>query len=207
MQTTLACTYEIPSGILNLQYQFSKLTLKILIHDAKLLGITFYCNLTWNEQINIITKSTYGVLRVLKSFKRFTPFTTRKYLAESLLLSRINDCNVVYGQMPNYLVKRLQWDQNCAAGYVHGRYTNAVDVLNLNWLPILEGIEYNISKLTYQGLNNKNWPYYLPMEIVTQKTTLRSNKSEPCVDHGEKLTFQDQAKNAFNKLPINIRSK
>ena len=75
---TLTCTYEIPSEILNLQYQSSKLTLKILIHDAKLLGITFYCNLTWNEQINIITKSTYGVLRVLKSFKRFTPFTTRK---------------------------------------------------------------------------------------------------------------------------------
>ena len=38
---------------------------------AKLLGITFDCSLTWNEQINIITKSTYGVLRVLKSCKRF----------------------------------------------------------------------------------------------------------------------------------------
>ena len=98
---------------------------------AKLLGITFDCNLTWNEQINIITKSTYGVLRVLKTFKRFTSFTTRKCLAESLVLSRINYCNVVYGQMPNYLVKRLQWVQNCAAGYVPGGYTNAVDVVNL----------------------------------------------------------------------------
>ena len=68
-------------------------------------------------------------------------------------------------------------------------------------------IQTLLMSLTYQGLNNKNWPYYLPMEIVTQKRTLRSNKSEPCVDHGEKLTFQDQAKNAFNKLPINIRSK
>ena len=44
------------------------------------------------------------------------------------------------------------------------------------------------------------------MEIVTQKTTLRSNNSGPCVDQGEINTFQDQAKNAFNKLPINIRS-
>ena len=32
---------------------------------AKLPGITFDCNLTWDEQINIITKPTYGVLRVL----------------------------------------------------------------------------------------------------------------------------------------------
>ena len=53
---------------------------------AKLLGITFDCNLTWNEQINILTKLTYDVLRLLKSFKRFTAFTTRKYLAESLAL-------------------------------------------------------------------------------------------------------------------------
>ena len=108
--------------------------------------------------------------------------------------------------MPNYLVKRLQRVQNCAAGYVLGRYANAVYVVNLNCLPILEGTEYNISKLTYQGLNDKNWTSYLPVEIVTQKRTLRSNNSGPCVDHGEKHTFEDQAKNAFNKLTINIRS-
>ena len=173
---------------------------------AKSLGITFDCNLTWNEQINIITKSTYGVLRVLKTFKRFMPFTTRKCLDELLVLSRINYCNVVYSQMPKYLVKRLQQVQNCAVGYVLGKYANAVDVINLNWLPILEGIEYNISKLTYQGLNDKNWPSYLPVEIVTQERTLHSNNSGPCVDHSEKHTFQDQAKNAFNKLPFNIRS-
>ena len=64
---------------------------------------------------------------------------------------------------------------------------------------------HNISKLTYQGLNDKNWPVYLPVEIVTQKTTLRSNNSGPCVDHGEINRFQDQTKNTFKKLPINIR--
>ena len=33
---------------------------------------------------------------------------------------------------------------------------------------------HNIIKRTYQELNDKNWPVYLPVEIVTQKTTLRS---------------------------------
>ena len=92
--------------------------------------------------------------------------------------------------MLNYLVERLQRVQNCAAGYVLGRYAIAVYVVNLNWLPTVEGIEYNISKLTYQGLNDKNWPSYLPEEIVTQKRTLYSNKSGPYVDHGEKHKFQ-----------------
>ena len=115
---------------------------------AKLLGITFDCHSTI-KQINIITKSTYGALKVLTTFNRFTLFTSYKCFAESLVLSRINYCNVVYGQMPNYLVKRLHRVQNYAAGYVLGRYVNAVDVVNLNWSPMLEGIEYNISKLMY----------------------------------------------------------
>ena len=138
---------------------------------AKLLGITF----DWNEQINILTKSTYGVLRVLKTFKRYTPFTTRIFLAKSLVLSWTSYCNVVYDQMSNYLVKRLQRLWNCAAGYFLCRYANAVDAVNLSWLPTLEGIEYNIIKLTYQGLNDKIWLSYLSVKIVTQKRTLRSN--------------------------------
>ena len=40
--------------------------------------------------------------------------------------------------MPNYLIKRLQRVQNCAARYVLGRYANAVNVVNLNWLSILD---------------------------------------------------------------------
>ena len=82
--------------------------------------------------------------------------------------------------MPNSLVNQLQQVLNCAAGNVLGRYANAVDVINLNWLPIIEGIEYNISKLMYQGLNDKNWPSYLPVEIVTQKRSLHSNLRTMC---------------------------
>ena len=67
------------------------------------------------------------------------------------------------------LLNDLQRIQNCTPGYVLGRYANAVDVANLNWLPVFKGIEYNISKLTYQGLYDKNWPSYLPVEILTQK--------------------------------------
>ena len=109
-------------------------------------------------------------------------------------------------KLPNCLVKWLQRVQNCAAEYVFGRYANAADVVNLNWLPIPEGIEYNICKLTYQELNDQSWPSYLPLEILTQKRTLPSNNSGPCVDHDDKHTFQDQAKSTFNKFLINIWS-
>ena len=58
---------------------------------------------------------------------------------------------------------------NYRSPYIICSPANAVNVINLNRLPIFEGIEYNISKLTYRELNNKNRPFYLPVEIVTQK--------------------------------------
>ena len=50
-----------------------------------------------------------------------------------------------------------------------------------------EGTEYNISKLTYQRLNKKNTPSYLPVEIATKERTMRSNNSGSCVDHSKKM--------------------
>ena len=74
----------------------------------------------------------------------------RKASAEALILSKINYCNVVYGQLPQYLIKRLQRVQNTTVGYVYGPYAKTLDVINLNWLPIEENIEMNTDKLETQ---------------------------------------------------------
>ena len=88
---------------------------------AKLLGVTFGQHLTWNKQINITTNSNYNILRILQTFKRFTPWNVRKSLGKPLILSRINYCIVVHSQIPKYHQNRLQCLQNCAAGYVLGK--------------------------------------------------------------------------------------
>ena len=116
---------------------------------GKLLCVTFHQHLTWNEQINIVTKSNYNILRILQKFKRFTSWNVQKSLAETLILSRMNYCIVVHSQIPKYLQKRWQRLQNCAAGYVLGKYPNTVDATNLNWLPVAENRELKVSKLTY----------------------------------------------------------
>ena len=73
--------------------------------NVKLLGVIFDQHLTWIDQINNIIRSTQGTLRALS---RFTPMKVRKTLAEALILSKINYCNVVYDQLPKYLISRLQ---------------------------------------------------------------------------------------------------
>ena len=159
----------------------------------KLLSVTFDQHLTWNEQINIMTKPNYNILRILKTFKRFTPWTVRKRLAESLILCRINDCIVVHSQIPKYLRNRLHRLQNCAAGYILGKYANTLDVINLNLLPVAENTELNVSKLACQGLHNKNWPEYLSIKLIERRRNIRSDKPGPMTDYGQKNTFQQQA--------------
>ena len=156
-----------------------------------------------NQSISVL-KSAYGILRILKTFKRFTPFKVRKCLAESLVLSRLNYCIVVYGQLPRYLRNRLQRVQNCAAGYVFGRYRRILDVVNLNWLPVDENIEYSIVKLSYKAINDPIWSEYLHTKVVQHKRNLRSTNTGPKIDFAGKGTFQSQAA-IFNNLPQKIR--
>ena len=75
-------------------------------------------------------------------FSRFTPMKVRKTFAEALILSKINYCNM-YGQLPKYLINRLQRVQNTTAGYVYGRHAKMLEVINLNWLPIEENMKIN----------------------------------------------------------------
>ena len=76
----------------------------------------------------------------------------RKILAQSLILSRINYSIVLYKNAPAYLIKRLERLQNAAVGYVHMLYSNEKDVISLHWLPIIELINFEISKLAHKGL-------------------------------------------------------
>ena len=172
--------------------------------SVKLLGIIFDQHLSWTDQINNIIKSAHATLRALKRFRRFTPMNVRKTLAEALVLSKMNYCNVVFGQIPKYLVSRLQRMQNTTAGYVCGRYATITDVVQLNWLPVKEHIEFSTVKLVHQSLHNKLWPKYLQVKTAEHRRNLRSSEQEPNITHGDTNTFQEQA-TIYNELPQKIQ--
>ena len=174
--------------------------------SAKLLGMTFDENLSWTEHINNTLKSCYGTLRTLKNFKRFTPFKVRKSLAEALILSKMNYGNVVYGQLPQYMINRLQRMQISAAAYVFNRYVTMNEVLSLNWLPVMEYIHFCTVKLVQQALYSRNWPVYLNLETVQYNRNTRLSQDGLRIKHGERYSFQDQAK-IFNLLPKIIREE
>ena len=151
----------------------------------KVLGITFHQNSSWKDQITTLITARYSTLRTLKKVKRQTQFHVRKMLAESLILSRINYGIVLYKNAPAYLIKRIQRLQNAVAGYVLTRYFNEKYVISLNWLPIIELIDFEISKLAQKALHDESW-------IERSK---------------ENQTFHENAEKVFNKLPLSVREK
>ena len=133
--------------------------------------------LSWSQQNNLYStvpnfnlfyfpRHDWALNTGLWKFSRFTPLKVRKTLAEALILSKINYCNVVYSQLPKYLINRLQQVQATTAGYVYGRYAKTLDVININWVPIEENIEMNTVKLAQKSLNDKLWPNYLKLALI-----------------------------------------
>ena len=115
-----------------------------------------------------------------------------------------NFCNVVFGQLPKYLINRLQRVQNTTAGYVYGRYAKTLDVnwlnLNLNGLPIERNIEMNTVKLARKSLNDELWPNYLKLALIEHKRNLRLSDLGPIIKQGDNYTFQQQA-TVYNNVP------
>ena len=108
-----------------------------------------------------------------------------------------NFCNVVFGQLPKYLINRLQRVQNTTAGYVYRRYAKTRDV---NWLPIERNIEMNTVKLAHTSLNDELWPNYLKLALIEHKRNLQSSDLGPIIKQGDNYTFQQQA-TVYNNVP------
>ena len=141
----------------------------------------------------------YSTLRTLKKSKRLTPFHVRKMLAESTILSRINYGIVFYKNA--YLIKRIQRVRNAAAGCVLMRYSSEKDVMSLNWLPVIELTDIEISKLAYKALSDEPWLNYLSFNWKKFIRDLRNNDSNMIERSKENQTFMIMLPNS-QQTPI-----
>ncbi len=108
------------------------------VFSTKLLGIHLDQHLSWREHITNLLSSCYATLSVLRKLRNFAPFHVRKRLVESLVLSKLDYCNVMFSSLPDYQLKRLQRVQNTCAGYVLTKFAGIEDLQGLGWLPIKE---------------------------------------------------------------------
>ena len=153
--------------------------------------------------MNEITRSCYGVLCTLCKIKRITPFKIRKHLSESLVLSKIDYCNSVFDPLTQAQEQRLQKVQNAAAAFVLNRYCTITDIVKLNWLPVRESVQMNLSNLCFKAVHLKNFPTYLSLQPAPKprRPRLCNDRGFLIEKSGHKISFRMRAVNIFNELP------
>ena len=85
-----------------LSYRHNDCEVSERVNTKKILGIYFDENLSWSYNVNNVIQSSYATLRSLCQFKRFTPYKVCKSLVETLIISKIRYCLVVYSQLTKY---------------------------------------------------------------------------------------------------------
>jgi len=106
---------------------------------AKNLGIFIDEELSMHCQISNLSKAIYLEIRKLKHISKFVNEDCLKTLAASFILSRLDYCNALYKNLPQYQIQKLQKLQNFAAKVVLNKsiYDHVTPCLmELHWLPV-----------------------------------------------------------------------
>ena len=128
-------------------------------------------NLKWDEHVNELSISCDGVLRTLRKLKNFTNFKLRKQLAESLILYKLDYCQIIFNPISEYLVLMLQ--RVIIIKYVR----ETKDLVKIGWLPVKGRRQWNLLKATHQALYSDKWPTHTSLTKVNYLRTLRSSSA------------------------------
>ena len=144
------------------------------VTEWKLLVLTIDEDLTLNSHISKILKDSYSHLSILKTLKRYTSQSVRKQLVESLIFSRLDYCNNLFIDLPQYQVRRMIKLQKSCASFVKGKFCSIEDVVSLKWLLVPERIDFTVLKMTFKGLLNERMPSNFQISIKEKKRELRT---------------------------------
>jgi len=129
----------------------------------------------------------------------------------SIVHSKHDYCNLLYFNLPNSQINRLQQIQNSLARTVvkYPRFSHITPVIKfLHWLKVKERIEYKLLSLTYKVLTTSQSTYLSKLVTVQSPRSSRSSSvvtiSRPPTSSPLRITnrsFQHAAPRLWNKLP------
>ena len=120
------------------------------------LGVIFDANMTLNNHISHVAKSVRYQLRNLSHIRKFLSRKATEQVVHSLISSRLDFCNSILINLPEYQLKRLQYLQNSAARLVTRSKSTSRSILKeLHWLPVHARINFKILLLVHQSLQSR----------------------------------------------------
>ena len=146
---------------------------------ARNLGFLFDNNLSFDNQISSVCKSSNWHIHDLWRIRSTLDLNTTRTIATSLVHSKLDYCNSLYLNLPAYQLARLQLVQNNLARVVcripkHHHITPYLR--SLHWLKIPQRIHYKLLSITFTLLQHQQ-PSYLFSQINTQSARCTRSSS------------------------------
>ena len=178
-------------------------------NNVKNLGVMFDNELTMSDQISSLCKSMFFNIRKISMYRKYMTQEVAEKLMVSLVLSRMDYCNGLLAGLPDTLLQKLQYVQNCAARVIFRKkkYDHVTHLLrNLHWLPIKERIIYKTAVSVHSILKN-NEPAYL-RELLIRPQNVRNTRSSSdetllFVPRKQLITYGDRSFEYFGPLTWN----
>ena len=186
------------------------------ITSKPLLGVTINHNLSWEDHINSTVSKINKNIALLRRIKRYLPLQTRKLFFNAHILPHMDYCSIVWSGSPH--VKKITLAQKRAARVILDITDNCYpskDMFSaLNWMPIMDRIEYRKAIMVYKSLNHLCPEYMTNMfkyvKQVHTRTTRSSSTNDLYLPPGKYKqlymnTFGYSSVKIWNTLSANIR--
>ena len=172
------------------------------------LGVQFDRELTFSPQINSICSSAFRFLRNLASIRKYLSKNNLRILVQSIIVSRIDNCNsLLYGVLALNLNK-LQKLQNACARLIYGKKkSDHVSPLlhELHWLPIRQRIVFKILLFVFKFYQNVAPTYIMESLSKSERGDYILKVPRTSTRYGDRA-FSNCAPRLWNALPLPIRA-
>ena len=119
---------------------------------VKNLGVILDNKLSLEDHVNAVSRTCHFHLRNISRIHRYLSEDACRTIIQSLVISRLDYCNVLLNGLLKIIISKLQRVQNTAA-HIIARTPRAEHItpvlMDLHWLPIEKRIHYKVLLHTY----------------------------------------------------------
>ena len=148
------------------------------VNNVRNMGVIMDKHLSMSTHITKTCQSSVMAIRKIGQIRQYLDRKSTETLVHSLIMSHVDNCNVLYYGLPKKELNRVQRFQNTAARLVSGACSRdpiSPILHSLHWLPVEKRVMFKILIMCFRALDNLS-PSYIT-ELVNQHTPARTLRS------------------------------
>jgi hypothetical protein len=168
------------------------------------------------DHVTKICQTANWEIRKIGSIRKYLTADATKTLVVSLVISRLDYCNILLAGLPQNLLDKVQLVFNRAARLIFKasqRESISPILQSLHWLPVKQRIDYKLGVMCFNIISGTAPPYLSELvSLYTPSRPLRSSADSRifCIPSCRKITVGERAfshagPEFWNSLPSPVR--